>query len=70
MSARIIAALYFFKSLNNRKGSIQYMGHHLIPNPIILASGLGLGLQINLEICGFYEGLTYIAQGGNNRKKI
>jgi hypothetical protein len=22
-----------------------------------LASGLGLGLQINLQICGFYEGL-------------
>jgi hypothetical protein len=27
-------------------------------NQAILASRLGLGLQINLQICGFYEGLT------------
>ena len=33
---------------------------NLIPNPTILASrlGLGLGLQINLWICGFSEGLA------------
>jgi hypothetical protein len=28
-----------------------------ISNQAILASRLGLGLQINLQICGFYEGL-------------
>ena len=28
-----------------------------ISNEAILASRLGLGLQINLQICGFYEGL-------------
>ena len=31
-------------------------------NQAILASGPGLGLQINLQICGFYEGLAaYVA---------
>jgi hypothetical protein len=29
-------------------------------NQAILASRLGLGLQINLQICGFYEGLTKV----------
>ena len=29
----------------------------VISNQAILASGLGLGLQINLQLCGFYEDL-------------
>jgi hypothetical protein len=31
---------------------------NFIPNFSILAFGLELGLQINLQICGFYEGLS------------
>ena len=34
-----------------------------ISKQAILASGLGLGLQINLHICGFYEGLADIYLG-------
>jgi hypothetical protein len=30
-----------------------------ISNQAILGSGLGLGLQINLQIFGFYEGLLW-----------
>jgi hypothetical protein len=31
-----------------------------ISNQTNLASGLGLGLQNNLQICGFYEGLSQL----------
>ena len=37
---------------------IKYM--ILYSNQSILVSGLGLGLQINLQICGFYKGLALI----------
>ena len=41
--------------------SFKHCKHNLInviQNPIILAFSQGLGLQINLWICGFYEGLS------------
>jgi hypothetical protein len=35
-------------------------------NQAILASRLGLGLQINLQICGFYEGLKVLLSRDDN----